>query len=129
MYDIQYTIYDIRYTMHNVRHSRFNKLGIKYYNTRQFVALLKIYIDICTNLIVIRFSSPTSSSSPCSFTTLCYELFVTGEFFVFAAEPQRLLKCISFRLVKRVERVWKISSWHRIINIIIIIIMIIIGGT
>lgn len=126
MYDIQYTIYDIRYTIHSVRHTRFNKLGIKYYNTRQFVALLKIYIDICTNLIVIRFSSSSPSSS---FTTLCYELFVTGEFFVFAAEPQRLLKCISFRLVKRVERVWKISLWHRIINIIIIIIMIIIGGT
>lgn len=125
MYDTRYTINDIRYTIHNVRHARFNKLGIKYYNTRQFAALLKIYIDICTNLIVIRFSFPTSSSS---FTTLCYELFVTGEFFVFAAEPQRLLKCISFRLVKRVERVWKISLWHRII-IIIIIIMIIIGGT
>lgn len=122
MYDTRYTINDIRYTIHNVRHARFNKLGIKYYNTRQFAALLKIYIDICTNLFVIRFSSPTSSSS---FTTLCYELFVTGEFFVFAAEPQRLLKCISFRLVKRVERVWKISLWHRII----IIIMIIIGGT
>lgn len=123
MYDTRYMINDIRYKIHNVRHARFNKLGIKYYNTRQFAALLKIYIDICTNLIVIRFSSPTSSSS---FTTLCYELFVTGEFFVFAAEPQRLLKCISFRLVKRVERVWKISLWHRII---IIIIMIIIGGT
>lgn len=120
MYDTRYTINDIRYTIHNVRHARFNKLGIKYYNTRQFAALLKIYIDICTNLIVIRFSFPTSSSS---FTTLCYELFVTGEFFVFAAEPQRLLKCITFRLVKRVERVWKISLWHRII------IMIIIGGT
>lgn len=125
MYDTRYTIYDIRYTIHNVRDTRFNKLGIKYYNTRQFAALLKIYIDICTNSIVIRFSSPTSASS---FTTLCYELFVTGEFFVFAAEPQRLLKCISFRLVKRVERVWKISLWHRII-IIIIIMMIIIGGT
>lgn len=125
MYDTRYTINAVRYTIHNVRHARFNKLGIKYYNTRQFAALLKIYIDICTNLIVIRLSSSTSSSS---FTTLCYELFVTGEFFVFAAEPQRLLKCISFRLVKRVERVWKISLWHRII-IIIIIIMIIIGGT
>lgn len=128
MYDTRYTINDIRYTIHNVRDTRFNKLGIKYYNTRQFAALLKIYIDICTNLIVIRFSSPTSSSSSpsSSFTTLCYELFVTGEFFVFAAEPQRLLKCISFRLVKRVERVWKISLWHRII---ITIMMIIIGGT